>query len=201
MKLYYAPGACSLAAHITAREARVPVDLVRVDLKAHRTQSGADYYGVNPRGYVPAIQLDDGTLLTEVAALVQFLADKTPAAGLLPPTGSMDRLHVQEWLTYIGTELHKTFAWLFHPLPEEMKKIVRDKVAKRFAELDRHLSSRQYLFGDRFSVADAYAFTIVNWSNFLAFDLKPYLHLSTFMARVAARPKVQEALKAEGLLQ
>ncbi len=202
MKLYYSPGACSLSPHIVAREAGVALDLAKVDLKTHKTEDGKDYYAINPRGYVPALQLDDGTLLREGPAIVQFLADKAPATGLAPAAGTMDRVHVQEWLTFIGTELHKSFAWLFHPnSPEETKKIAREKIATRFSELDKHLGARPYLMGDRFTVADAYAFTVVNWANFVKIDLAPYPNLSAYMKRVASRPKVQEALKAEGLLK
>lgn len=202
MKLYYSPGACSLSPHIVSREVGIPVDLVKVDTKTHKTEDGRDFYTINPRGYVPVLELDDGTVLREGPALVQFLADKVPASGLAPAAGTMDRVHLQEWLTYIGTEIHKTFAWLFNPAaPEEAKKIARDRLATRFAEVDQHLASRKFLLGDNFTVADAYLFTVVNWSNFMKIDLQPYPNLSAFMARVVARPKVQEALKAEGLLK
>jgi len=201
MKLYYSPGACSLAPHIVAREAGLPVDLVKVDLATHRTETGADYFGINPRGYVPALEID-GELHTEVAALVQYLAEQAPGSTLLPPAGTMERFRVQQWLAFVSSELHKTFSpWLWHAeTAEQTRQAARDKLGLRFTELDRHLADRAYLTGDTFTVADAYAFTIVNWSNFLKIDLKPYPNLSAFMARVAARPKVREALKAERLV-
>ena len=202
MKLYYSPGACSLSPHIVAREAGIPFELAKVDLKTHKTDDGKDYYSINPRGYVPALQLDDGTLLREGPAIVQFLADKVPQTGLAPAAGTIDRVKLQEWLTFIGTEIHKQFSWLFAPnSPEEAKKIVRDKLATRFTELDKLFAGQKFLMGDRFTVADAYLFTVTNWANFVAIDLKVYPNLSGFMARVAARPKVQEALKAEGLIK
>jgi glutathione S-transferase len=202
MKLYYSPGACSLAPHIVAREAGVDLDLLKVDLATHKTEKGEDFFAINPRGYVPTLALDDGEIATEVAALVQHLAEQGPQSKLLPPAGSRERFRVQQWLTFVSSELHKTFSpWLWHPeTAEPTKQAARDKLAARFAELDRHLANRAYLTGDDFTVADAYAFTIVNWANFLKIDLKPYPHLSAFMARVAARPKVREALKAERLI-
>jgi glutathione S-transferase len=201
MKLYYSPGACSLAPHIVAREAGLAVDLVKVDLATHKTETGADYFRINPRGYVPALEID-GELHTEVAALVQYLAEQAPGSTLLPPAGTMERFRVQQWLTFVSSELHKTFSpWLWHAeTAEQTKQAAREKLGLRFTELDRHLADRAYLAGDTFTVADAYAFTIVNWSNFLKIDLKPYPNLSAFMARVAARPKVREALKAERLV-
>ena len=202
MKLYYSPGACSLSPHIVAREAGIPFELAKVDLKTHKTDDGKDYYSINPRGYVPALQLDDGTLLREGPAIVQFLADKVPQTGLAPTAGTIDRVKLQEWLTFTGTEIHKQVSWLFAPnSPEEAKKIVRDKLATRFTELDKLFAGQKFLMGDRFTVADAYLFTVTNWANFVAIDLKVYPNLSGFMARVAARPKVQEALKAEGLIK
>jgi glutathione S-transferase len=203
MKLYYSPAACSLAAHIAAREAGVPVDLVKVDIGNHRLDDGTDFYTVNPRGYVPALQLDDGTLLTEVAAIVQYLGDLAPASGVAPPAGTLQRVHLQEWLTYIGTELHKAFSpWLWHKeTAESTRQAVKQHLAVRFAELDRLLSQQAYLLGEHFSVADAYAFAIVNWSHFLMLSLKPYPALTAYMARVAARPQVMAAMQAEGLLK
>jgi glutathione S-transferase len=200
MKLYYSPGACSLAVHIVAREAGLAVDLVKVDLAARRTESGADYYGINPRGYVPALEID-GVLHTEVVALVEYLAEQAPQAKLLPSAGSNERFRVKQWLSFISSELHKTFGpWLFDPeTAESTKQAARDKLATRFAELDKLLAGRPYLTGATFTVADAYAFAIVNWSNLVKIDLAPYPNLSAFMARVAARPKVRATLEAEGL--
>lgn len=199
MKLYYSPGACSLSPHIVAREAGIPLDLVKVDLQTHKTADGADYYRINPRGHVPALELENGTLLREGAAIVQFLADRAPAARLAPPPGTFERVQLQEWLSYIATELHKQFYWLFHPAPEETRQAQRAKLAKAFEQLDQRLVRNSYLLGSQFSVADAYAFTVVNWCSMVKIDLAPYPNVQRFIARVQDRPKVQEALKAEGL--
>jgi glutathione S-transferase len=174
---------------------------VKVDLPAHKTETGEDYFKINPRGYVPALEID-GELHTEVTALVQYLADQAPQSNLLPPAGSKQRFKVQQWLAFVASELHKTFSpWLFDPAAaDSTKQAARDKLSLRFGELDKLLADRPYLTGDTFTVADAYAFTIVNWSNFLKIDLEPYPNLSAFMARVAARPKVREALAAERLI-
>jgi glutathione S-transferase len=202
MKLYYSPGACSLAPHIVAREAGVALDLEKVDLAAHKLADGSDYYDVNPRGYVPAIRVKaDEPVLTEANVLVQFLADQKPEAGLMPKAGTSERYRAQQWLAYVATELHKNFSWLWYKdTPAETKTAVKDKLDKRFAELDIHFKSNDFLLGTNFSAADAYAFTIVNWANFLGISLKSFPNLQAFLARVAARPKVQEALKAEGLI-
>jgi len=201
MKLYYSPGACSLAAHIVAREASLAIDLVKVDLPTHKTETDEDYFKINPRGYVPAVEID-GELHTEVAALVQYLAEQAPQSKLLPAAGTIERFRVNQWLGFVASELHRTFSpWLWDPkTPDSTKQAARDKLAGRFTELDALFAARPYLTGDTFTVADAYAFTIVNWSNFLKIDLEPYPNLSAFMARVAARPKVREALKAERLI-
>jgi glutathione S-transferase len=202
MKLYYSPGACSLAPHIVAREAGVALDLEKVDLAAHKLADGSNYYDVNPRGYVPAIRVKaDEPVLTEANVLVQFLADQKPEAGLMPKAGSPERYRAQQWLAFVATELHKNFSWLWYKdTPAETKTAVKDKLDKRFAELDNHFKSNDFLLGTNFSAADAYAFTIVNWANFLGISLKSFPNLQAFLARVAARPKVQEALKAEGLI-
>ncbi|MES2152490.1 MAG: glutathione transferase GstA [Pseudomonadota bacterium] len=202
MKLYYSPGACSLAPHIVAREAGLAFDLVKVDLASKKTETGDDYLAINPRGLVPAIQLADGEVYTEAAALVQYLAELVPQSNLAPPAGSRERVRVNQWLAFVAAELHKTFSpWLFQAeAADSTKQAVRDKLGLRFAELDRHLATRQYLTGATFTVADAYAFTIVNWSNFVSVDLAPYPNLSAYLARVAARPKVREVLIAEGLV-
>ncbi len=201
MKLYYSPGACSLAPHIVAREAGLTLDLVRVDLPAHKTETGDDFFKINPRGYVPVLEID-GELHTEVAVLVQYLADQAPQSNLLPPARSKQRFKVQQWLAFVASELHQTFSpWLFDPAAaDSTKQAARNKLGLRFGELDKLLADRPYLTGDLFTVADAYAFTIVNWSNFLKIDLEPYPNLSAFMARIAARPKVREALAAEQLI-
>jgi glutathione S-transferase len=200
MQLYFSPGACSLAPHIVAREAGLPVTITKVDLKSHTLEDGSDYYKVNPRGYVPLLVLDDGTRMTEANVLVQYLADRKPEAGLMPAAGTPARYKTQEWLAFVATELHKNIGWLFSKdAAESTKAAVTEKAKTRLAELDRQLAGRPYLTGDTFTAADAYAFTIVNWCNFVGIDLKPYPNLSAFMARVSARPKVREALVAEGL--
>src|SRR5262245_28831444 len=203
MKLYYSPGACSLSPHIVAREAGIPLDMEKVDLRTHKLDNGDDYTTtVNPKGYVPALRLDDGSLLTEGPAIVQYLADQKPASRLIPAAGTIDRYRVQEWLTFIGTELHKSFTPLFNPAtPEPVKQLARSNIDKRLAYLDPQLAKRQFLVGDAFTVADAYAFTILNWTNFVGIDLKRCPNVATYSARIAARPKVQEALNAEGLLR
>jgi glutathione S-transferase len=201
MKLYYSPGACSLAAHIVAREASVSIDLVKVDLATHRTETGEDYFKINPRGYVPALEVD-GELHTEVAALIQHIAEQAPQSMLLPAAGTMERFRVNQWLTFISSELHKTFSpWLWHAeTADSTKQAARDKLALRFEELDSLFATRPFLTGETFTVVDAYAFTIINWSNFLKIDLAPYPNLSTYMARIAARPNVRGALMAERLI-
>ncbi len=200
MKLYYSPGACSLAPHIVLRELGLPFETVQVDLKTHKLASGADYYQINPKGYVPALQLDDGSLFTEDAAILQYLADRKPEAGLLGASGSMERYRAIEWLTFISSELHKGFSPLFNgDMPEAAKKIFLDKLKNRFALLDKHLASHEFLMGKKFTVADAYAFTILNWKNFLNVDLSPWKNIEAYMNRVATRPKVRETMHAEKL--
>lgn len=202
MKLYYSPGACSLAPHIVAREAGIHVDLEKVDLASHKLDDGSNYYDVNPRGYVPALRLKDGEpVLTEANILVQYLADQKPDTGLMPKAGTTERYRAQQWLAFIATELHKSLGWFWSKdTPEETKTILKAKLDKRFAELDGHFKSNDFLLGKAFSAADAYAFTIISWVNALGMNLKKFPNLQSFMDRVAARPKVQEALKAEGLI-
>jgi glutathione S-transferase len=199
MKLYYAPHACSLAPHIVAREAGIPIELVEVDLSTRTLRNGADYTAINPRGYVPALELDDGTVLTEVAALVQYLADLKPDAALAPKAGTLDRVRLQAWLTFVGTELHKQFSpWLWHDdTAESTVQAIKTKLATRFAELDRTLAAQPYLMGARFTVADAYAFAIVTWAPMMKMDLGAYPALAAWLARVGSRAKVQEAIAAE----
>jgi glutathione S-transferase len=180
----------------------VPVTPVKVDLRTHRTEAGADYYAINPKGYVPALELPDGGVLTEVAAIVQYLADQQPASGLAPAAGTLERYRLQEWLTFISSELHKGLGPLWYPdTLAETKKSIKEKVAKRLAYLEGVLSGRPYLMGERFTAADAYAFTILNWTKLLGVDVAPYPKLRAYVDRVAARPKVQETLQAEGLLK
>jgi len=202
MKLYYSPGACSLSPHIVAREAGIPVELKKVDLKAKLVDGSADYLKTNGKGYVPAIELDDGSLLTEGPVIVQYMADRKPEAGLAPKAGSMERYKLQEWLNFITSELHKAFGAFFSPaLTPEWRKGVSDRLEIRCEWLAKQLAGKQYLMGDKFSVADAYLFTVLNWAPMVKFDLGKWPALVEFQKRVAARPKVQEALKAEGLVK
>ena len=201
MKLYYASGACSLSPHIVAREAGIAIDTVKVDLTTKKTEDGQDFLVLNPKGYVPALRLDNGQILTEGPAIVQYLADQKPASRLAPSAGTMERYRLQEWLSFLGTELHKSFSPLFNQASsDDAKRAAKENITKRFTYLDQKLAGSKYLMGETFTVADAYAFTIVNWANFVGIDLKPYPNLSAYLGRIGARPKVQEALKAEGLL-
>lgn len=200
MKLYYSPASCALAPHIAATEAGVKLDLVKVDLKAHKTESGEDYYAINPRGYVPMLELDDGTRLTEASVLVQVIADQNPAANLIP-AGGIARAKVQSWLAFIGTELHKGFGPLWDPTsPDETKTSAKKKLANRFEELNRVLGHQQFIAGDTFTVADGYAFTVINWTRFHNIDLAPYPNLAAWQGRIGQRPNVIKALKEEGLM-
>jgi glutathione S-transferase len=200
MKLYYSPGACSLAPHIIMREAVLPFDLVQVDLKAKRIKDGGDFTKVNPKGQVPTLELDDGQILTENAVIDQYLADQKPDAGLLPRSG-LERYRGLEWLNFVSTELHKTFGPLFRPnTPEDYKPIIHENISKKFDYVEQQFADgRQYLMGDRFTAPDAYLFTILGWAKAMNIDLSPWPKLTAYRDRVAARPKVQEALKAEGL--
>jgi glutathione S-transferase len=200
VKLYFAPAACSLAVHIALRETGVTFDPVKVDLATHTLADGRNYFEISPRGYVPLLELDDGSRRTEAASLLQYVADLDPAQALIGAPGSPRRLTVIEWLTFVSTELHKNFSpWLWHKeTADSTRAAVKEKLAARFAELDAHFAAHEHLAG-AFSVADAYAFTIINWANFLALPLSPYPHLQAYLKRVAARPHVQEALHAEGL--
>jgi len=202
MKLYYAPGACSQAVHIALRETGAQFEPVAIDLATHTMASGANYFDVSPRGYVPLLEMDDGIRHTETAALLQYVADRDPAQTFIGAVGSDRRLQVTQWLAFVASELHKTFSpWLFSKeTADTTRQAVIDKLKLRFSDVNRVLSSRDYLAGE-YSVADAYAFTIVNWANFVALPLTPYPHLSAYLARVAARPKVQEALRAEGIVK
>jgi len=201
MKLYFAPGACSLSPHIVLREAGLNFELEQVNNQEKKTGSGQDFWAVNPKGQVPVLELDNGEKLTEGPIVVQYLADQKPAAGLLPAAGSMDRYRVQEWLNFITSELHKSFGPIFRPTtPEEFKKISKENLGKRFDYIDKHLASRHYLMGDKFTVADAYLFTVLRWTARIQMDLAKWPNLKTYIDRVAARPKVQEAMKAEGLI-
>jgi glutathione S-transferase len=200
MKLYFSPGACSLSPHIVLRESGAKFDLEQVDLREKKTKKGDNYLEINPKGQVPLLELDDGQRISEGPAIVQYVADKNPAPGLVPATGTIDRYHLQGWLTPIGTELHKTFGPCFRPTtPDEYKKLSKETLAAKYRGIDKALEGKQYLMGDKFSAADAYLFTVTRWAPRIEFDLSPFPNVRAFMERVAARPKVQEALKAEGL--
>lgn len=202
MKLYYAAGTCSLSPHIVAREAGIALDLERVDIgrTPHRTAGGEDFSRINPNGYVPVLVLDDGSVLTEGVAIVQYLADLKPEAGLAPPAGTRARYELQSWLTFISSELHKTYSpWLFHPeYGADVQTIARARIAQRLAYVETHLAAHgPLLMGERFTAADAYLFTIVGWSPFAKVDLTPFPALRAFMDRVGERPRVREAVAAE----
>lgn len=200
MKLYYAPGACSLAPHIVMNELGIPYDTEAVSLKTHKLSDGTDFYGINPKGYVPVLELDDGTRLTEIAAMLQYLGDLVPEAGLLPAAGTMERYRVVEWLTFISSELHKGFSPLFNAaIPDEVKQIFRDRLAKRFEYLDRHLAGKEYLLGGQYTVADAYAYTILSWKDALKVDIDGWKNLAAYVRRNASRAQVRDALHSEKL--
>jgi glutathione S-transferase len=198
MKLYFSPGACSLASGIALREAGLPFELVRVDTAVHKLKDGSDYYKINPKGYVPAIQLDDGQVLTEGAALLQYIGDLAPASGIIPKPGSFERFRANEWLTFVSSEIHKGFSPLFNKeLKDDAKAVLSAKLQKRFDELDKHFAGHKYLMGEQFTVADAYLYTVISWSPHVGIELSKWKHLSDYRQRVADRPKVKEALQAE----
>jgi glutathione S-transferase len=202
MKLYYSPGACSLSPHIALREAGLAFEPVLASTKSHKLQDGTDYYGINPLGYVPLLELDDGTRLREGPAIVQYVADQVPTKNLAPANGTLPRYRLQEWLTFIGTEIHKTFSPLFNPaMPEEGKQIFRDKLVARFKWVDGELAGKNYLMGDQFTVADGYLYVVTRWTDPMKIDISAFANLTAHHKRVTARPAVQEALKAEGLLK
>jgi glutathione S-transferase len=201
MKLYYSPGACSLAVHIALREAGLTFDIEKVDLAAKKTERGTDYWTVNPKGYVPALQLDSGEVLTEVSAVLQYVADQKPEKALLPTAGTMARYRLLEWIGFITTELHKGFSPLWKPnTPEAYKPIVHETLAKRLQYVESQLGS-EYLTGATFTVADAYLFVVVSWARHLKVDLTPYAKLRALLDRIAARPAVKAAMTAEGLIK
>jgi glutathione S-transferase len=202
MKLYYFSGACSLASNIALREAGLPFELVKVDRRTRKAADGLDYNEVNPKGYVPALTLDNGEVLTENVAVLQYIADRNPASKLAPPAGTMDRYRLVEWLAFISSEIHKNFSPLFRDdAPEDTKQYVRKVLSNRLDYLNRAIGDRPFLMGEQFTVADAYLFTVVGWSRHLNFDLGKWPQLQRYMERVGARPQVTEALKAEGLVK
>lgn len=202
MKLYYSPGACSLSPHIALREAGLPVELVLASLGTHTLKDGSDFYAVSSKGYVPLLELDDGQRLSEGPAIVQYIADRAPDKQLAPANGTMARYRLQEWLNFISTELHKGFSPLFNPaMPEEAKALARTKLAQRLGWIDGQLAGKSYLMGDQFTVADGYLFTVSNWAARVGVALDGFANLLAYRSRVAARPAVQEAMKAEGLIK
>lgn len=202
MKLYYSPAACSLSPHIVANEAGIPLDLVKVDTKTKTIEREGDFWAVNPKGYVPALELDDGQVLTEGPAIVQFLADQKPASGLAPANGSFARVRLQEVLNYLTSEIHKTFSPLFNPATlAEVREERLEYLRKRYGLIEQQLEGKQFLFGDQFTVADAYLFVLTNWARGVNLDLSGFPNLLGFQKRVAARPAVRQALVREGLVK
>ncbi|MDO8990512.1 MAG: glutathione transferase GstA [Sideroxyarcus sp.] len=202
MKLYYIPGACSLSSHIVLSECGLPYDLEKVDCTTMKTERGIDYRTINPKGYVPAIELDNGEVLTEAAVIAQYVADLVPEKGLSPPYGSVERYRLMEWLNFIATEIHKGFSPLFHPkITDEMKTLVIERLNTRIDYVAKQLEGKNYLLGNHFSVADAYLFTILSWAKNLKVDLSRWSVLSGYMRRIGDRPAVFKALAEEGLIE
>jgi glutathione S-transferase len=202
MKLYFSPGACSLAPHIILREAGARFDLEQVDNRTKKTKSGADFWQINPKGYVPVLQLDDGRRITEAPVILQYIADQYPDSGLVPPCGTFDRYRVAEWLNFTTSELHKTFSSLFKSTtPEDYKRIAKENLSKRYSFLEEHLASHHYLHGEKFGVADAYLFVVTNWLPRFGIDIGKWPDVKSYWERIAARPKVREAMEIEGLRQ
>ena len=200
MKLFIKPGACSLAPHIVLHELGIAHDTEKVDTKTGKTASGADYLAINPKGYVPALQLDDGVVLTEGAAIVQYLADQHPESGLAPANGTVERAQLQAWLNFTGSELHKNFSPFFNPAAsDDWKTSCRQSLERRLDYLNQHLDGRDYLLGKQFSVADPYLYVVLGWSKFIKLELAPWANVVAFTERMAARPAVQAARQAEGL--
>ncbi len=202
MKLYYSPGACSLSPHIVLLEAGLAFEPVLASTKTHKLQDGTDYYTINPKGYVPLLELDNGERLSEGPAIVQYVADQVPAKNLAPAAGTMARYRLQEWLNFITSELHKGIGGMFNPaMPEEAKVLMRAKALDRLKYVDAQLEGRHYLMGDAFTVPDAYLFTVTRWTQYVGLDISGLKNLAAFMARMEARPAVHDALEAEGLLK
>ena len=202
MKLYYSPGTCSLSPHIALHEAGLKFEHVLASTKTHQLEDGTDYYTINPLGYVPVLELNDGTRLTEGPAIVQYIADQVPGKKLAPANGTVKRTQMQAWLNFIGTELHKGFGPLFDPAtPAEFKTMAVDKLMSRLKWVDGELDGKQYLMGDDFSVADPYLFTVTNWAPRVGMDISGFANLAGFRTRMAARPAVRTAMQDEGLIQ
>lgn len=202
MKLYYAPGVCSLSPHIVLKESGLPFEAIKTDIRNKTTDGGGDYRKTNPLGYVPALELDDGTILTEGPAIVQYIADKVPAKNLAPANGTLDRYKLQSWLNFVSTEVHKGYSPLFNPaVPDDVKTVFRERLMTRLAHLDKHLATNDYVMGKDFSVVDAYVFTTLGWAPRVNVDLSGFPNLAKFRERMIARPSVQAAMKAEGLIK
>ena len=201
MKLYYLTGACSLASGISLLEAGLKFEWVKVDRHSRRTADGLDFNEINPKGYVPALRLDDGEVLTENVAVLQYIADRNPAAKLAPPAGTMERYRLVEWLAFISSEVHKNFSPLFRDLSEDVKQFARSNLTNRLNYLERALGNRTFLMGEQFTVADAYLYVVLSWSAHVKLDLAQWPQLKRYVDRVGARPHVNEALKAEGLIK
>lgn len=203
MKLYYTPGACSLSPHIILQEAGYKnYELIKVDLKTKKTQYGEDYNNIAEKSAVPLLVLDNGEVLSEGVAIIQYLSDERPQANLAPKNGTFERIRLQEWLNYIATELHKGHYPLFHPeAGSTAKEIYLDKLKKSYNYVSDKLKNKKYIFGDEFTIADAYLFTVLSWHKYINLDLEQWPVLAEYKKRVESRPKVQEALKAEGLLE
>ncbi len=202
MKLYYSPGACSLSAHIVLREAGLAFEPVLASTKSHKLQDGTDFYTINPLGYVPVLELDNGARLREGPAIVQYIADQVPDQHLAPASGTLARYQLQEWLTFIGTEVHKSFSPLFNPaFSDDVKQVFRDKLASRYQWIDSQLIGKPYLMGEALTVADAYLFTVTRWTGVAKVDISGCTNVLAFNERMQARPAVQAALRAEGLLK
>lgn len=202
MKLYISPGACSLGPHISLMESGIPFELVRVNLGTHKTESGDDFNAINPKGYVPALQLEDGSILTENASIAQYVADKAPEKKLAPPPGTMERYRLQEWIHFIGSEIHKQFGPLFNPVcTEEVRKAQHERISNRLDFVEKSLEGKKHLLGDPFTVADAYFFAILNWTHRMGPDLKRWPKVEAYYQRMLERPAVQAARKAEGLIK
>jgi glutathione S-transferase len=199
MKLYYSPGACSLSPHIIANEAGVPIELMKVDIKAHKTESGEDFYKINPKGYVPTLQLDDGTFLTESPAIDLYIADKKPESKLAPASGTLERYKLYEWLAFINSEIHTSFEPLFGDAPDAVKTQSKARIMLRFDYTNGQIGDKQFLMGDTFMAADAYMFVMLTWAHHMKIAL-PH-SLTDFFRRVSQRPAVQKAMKEEGLIK
>jgi glutathione S-transferase len=202
MKLYYSPGACSLSPHIVAKESGIPLELVKVDLETKTIREEGDFWAINPKGYVPALELDDGAILTEVPVIVQYLADAKPDAALAPANGTFERARVQEMLNFITSEIHKTYTPLFNPGVHPA--VREDRLAylqKRYAWLEKHLEGRKYLVGEGFTIADAYLFVVTTWARVVNADLSGFPNIQAFQKRIGTRKSVLEAMRTEGLIK